>query len=161
MPEPAPAEREAPGSWLPDFCSPRTALSVLALAELVLLVVMYSPKPAWPEFGQLLAGTVLVQWLALCSLVSLCLLRRRLAQLSVAMSVAGAFAIVLGILLLGTLIAVTIDRNLRLGLTDGLGTMQEFVLSVMLVGALVTAGALRYFYVQAQWQRQVRAQARA
>ena len=161
MAEAARADRDAKGTWLPDFCSPRTALSVLALAELVLLIVMYSPKPAWPEFGRVVAGTVLVQWLALCSLVSLCLARNALARLSVAMSVAGAFAIVVGIMLVGTLIAVTIDRNLRLGLTWELGTTQQVVMSIALVGALVTAGALRYFYVQAQWQRQVRAQARA
>ena len=151
----------APATWLPDFCSPRTALSVLALAQLVLLIVLLAPRPEWPGLGRFAAGTVLVQWLALCALVSLCLARRRLARLSVAMSVAGAYAIVLGILLAGTLLAVTVDRGLEFNLTRDLGTPQHVAMSVLLVGALVTTGALRYFYVQAQWQREVRAQARA
>lgn len=155
---PTPAD---PAAWLPDFCSPRTAIAVLALAELVLLVVLYAPSPDWPTLGRLATGTLFVQWLALCSLVSLCLARRRLARLPVPASVAGAFAIVLGILLLGTLLAVTIDRALAFDLTSGLGTPEHIALSVLLVGALVTTGALRYFYVQAQWQREVRAQARA
>src|SRR5262245_26152126 len=146
MPETALAERDTTGTWLPDFCRSSTALAVLALAELVLLVVIYAPAPHWPGLGELAAGTVLVQWLALCSLVSLCLARKRLAKLSVAMSVAGAFAIVLAILMLGALIAVTIDRNLRMGLTWGLGPTHHFVFSVAVVGGLVTAGALRYFY---------------
>ncbi|HVF34648.1 MAG TPA: sensor histidine kinase [Candidatus Saccharimonadia bacterium] len=160
----SPAARAAPAdpaAWLPDFCSPRTALAVLALAELVLLVVLYAPGPDWPTLGRLATGTLFVQWLALCALVSLCVARGRLARLPVATGVAGAYAIVLGILLLGTLLAVTIDRALAFDLTRELGTPQHIALSVLLVGALVTTGALRYFYVQAQWQREIRAQARA
>lgn len=163
MPEPQRPRAAAadPAAWLPDFCSPRTALAVLALAELVLLVVLYAPSPQWPSLGRLASGTLFVQWLALCALVSLCVARGRLARLPVAGGVAGAFAIVLGILLAGTLLAVTIDRALGFGLTRELGSPQQIALSILLVGALVTTGALRYFYVQSQWQREVRAQARA
>src|SRR5687768_2101211 len=132
----APAATAA--TWLPDFCSPRTALAVLALAQLVLLVVLFAPRPGWPSFARVAAGTVLVQWLALCVLVSLCLARGRLARMPVGMSVAGAYAIVLGILLLGTLLGVTLDRELGLGLTRELGTPQHVAASVLVVGALVT-----------------------
>src|SRR5688500_11628543 len=100
MPEARPrAPVDAAPTWLPDFCSPRTALAVLALAQLVLLVVLFARQPGWPTFARVAAGTVLVQWLALCALVSLCLARGRLARMSVGMSVAGAYSIVLGILM--------------------------------------------------------------
>ncbi len=154
-------ENPAPSSWLPDFCNPGTALSVAALAEIVLLAVLFAPQPGWPGFSRLATTTLFVQWLALCALVALCLARGRLARLAVGMSVAGAFAIVLVILGAGTLVAVALDRTLGFGMTPGYGEASHVALQVMLVGALVTAGALRYFYVQAQWQREVRAQARA
>ena len=150
-----------PSGWLPDFCAPRTALAVLALAELVLLIVLIAPSPEPPDLARLASGTAFVQWLALCALVALCLARRRLARLSAASATAGAFAIVLPILGLGTWLAVTVDRALAFGLTRELGAMHQIVVAVMGVGAIVTAAALRYFHVQALWQRGVKAQARA
>ena len=150
-----------PPGWLPDFCAPRTALAVLALAELVLLIVLIAPSPEGPDLARLASGTAFVQWLALCALVALCLARGRLARLPAASGALGAFALVLPILGLGTWLAVTVDRALAFGLTRELGPPERIVFSVVAVGAIVTAAALRYFYVQALWQRGVQAQARA
>ena len=150
-----------PAGWLPDFCAPRTALAVLALAELVLVIVLVAPAPEGPGFARLATGTAFVQWLALCALVALCLARGRLARLPATAATAGAFALVLPILALGTWLAVTVDRALAFGLTRELGAPHRIVFAVSAIGAIVTAAALRYFHVQALWQRGVQAQARA
>ena len=157
----APATGAEPSSWLPDFCHPRVSLAVLALAEIVLLVVLFAPGDGLPHFAEISTGTLLVQWLGVCALVALCAARDTLAKQSVATSVALAYTVVLTIVGLGSVAAITLDRQVELGLTDDLGPLWMVVGQVLAVTTLVMTASMRYFYVRAQWQHQVKEQARA
>lgn len=162
MAGPAPEARPVePSSWLPDFCVPGTALAVLALAETVLIVVLSAPGQHAPTFTELTTGTLLVQWLACAALVALCSARDQLARLPVVASVASAYAIVLAVVGLASWVAIALDRLLALGFTRELGEPVRAVASIVAITLLVTTAALRYFYVRAQWQHGVKAQARA
>src|SRR5258706_1277415 len=82
---------EVPHRWLPDFCSLPVLAALLLVAELVFLVVQFAPREApLPGVAELTAGSVFVQWLALCSALALCKLRGPLTR--VAPTLAPAFA---------------------------------------------------------------------
>ena len=148
--------------WLPDFCSLPVLGALLLLAELVFLVVQFSPTgDALPELAELFAGSVYVEWLALCCALALCKLRGPLTTVAPKLAPALAYLAVLLIVAAGSALVFQLDRMLELKLTQGVGSAARFVGGCVLLTAMVTAAAFRYFYVQAQWQRQVRAQARA
>jgi two-component system sensor histidine kinase AlgZ len=102
-----------------------------------------------------------VEWLALCCALALCKLRGPLTRVAPTLAPVVAYFTVLLIVLLGSALVLHLDRLLELELTRGAGTTSRFIGGCVLLAALVTAAAFRYFYVQAQWQRQIRAQARA
>jgi two-component system sensor histidine kinase AlgZ len=150
------------GSWLPDFCGWPALLALVTAAELVLLVVLLAPGPVSALIGQrLVVGTVFVQWLALCCALSLCRLRHVIARMAIVAGVVLAYGSVLAIVALGSVAVHWLDQTMELGLTIGAGRMLDFVLANTAITALVAAAAFRYFYVRAQWQREVRAQAKA
>jgi two-component system sensor histidine kinase AlgZ len=148
--------------WLPDFCSLPVLGAVMLAAQLLILVILLAPGEATGPLGaRLVAGTAYVQWLALCNVVVLCRTRARLMRLPVAAAIGGAFATVLAITAAGSALVFWVDQLLGFGLTLPPDQFAEFVLSNTLIVALVAAATFRYFYVSAQWQRQVKAQAKA
>ncbi len=159
------AERPQDGlvaRWLPDFCSLRVLLALLAVAELVVLIVVLAPnRDGTPAFGRVFVDSVYVQWLALCCALALCRLRATIARLEVVPGVALAYACVVGIVAVGSGLVFWLDVALGLKLTVPDGTAAHFIGGNTAIAALVTAAAFRYFYVRAQWQRGVQAHARA
>lgn len=146
--------------WLPDFCSVSTVGTLLVLAELVMLVALYAPDDGnWPGFDRVLAGSFLALWIALVAAVSLCQLRGLLLRLPVPLAVLMAYLVVIAAVALGSALLFWLDHALETRLTIAGQLLQHFVYANALVAALVAAVAFRYFYVQAHWRRQVRAQA--
>jgi two-component system sensor histidine kinase AlgZ len=148
--------------WLPDFCSLRVLLALLAVAEVVVLIVVLAPnRDGAPALGRVFVDSVYVQWLALCCALALCRLRAPISRLGVVAGVALAYGCVVAIVALGSALVFWLDTTLGLKLTVPDGTALHFVGGNIAIAALVTAAAFRYFYVRAQWQRGVQAQARA
>lgn len=149
-------------SWLPDFCSLPVFGSIMLVAELVVLVVVLAPDGTGEPIGQrLVVASVFGEWLALCMLLCLCRLRPWLAAQPHLRGVALAYACVLAIAALGSIVVYWLDHALSLRLTIEPGRALHFMVGITLLTALVAAAALRYFYVRAQWQHEVRAQAKA
>jgi len=148
--------------WLPDFCSLPVFASLLLVAQVVFLVIAFAPDGArLPTPGGLLVGSLYVQWLALCCAVSLCKLRAPLIRTMPRFTPLVAYLSVLLIVAGGSVLVYQLDTLLEIGLAANAGSAARFVGGSVAVAALVAAAAFRYFYVQAQWQREVRAQARA
>lgn len=148
--------------WLPDFCRLPRLAAALGLAELVVLVLALAPSAqgAWSR-AEFLIASGFALWLALTSAVVLCALRRPLGRLPRAVSVPLALAVPPLAAGLGAVLLRQIDLGLSLGLTAQHGDGAAFVRGAVLLGALIGAIALRYFYVQDQWRAQVDAHARA
>jgi two-component system sensor histidine kinase AlgZ len=162
---PPPVRRDlplTPPRWLPDFCSVQVLFAVMVVAELLVFVILIAPSDETRALLPRLTTTSLfVQWLALVSAVCLCKLRPRLEKLKPWVGVAWAYALMLMVTVLGSLLVFWIDQALGLGMTLPAQFGVRFVWRNTLLCALIGAALLRYFYVFEQWRGRVRAEAKA
>jgi two-component system sensor histidine kinase AlgZ len=148
--------------WLPDFCTPTVALAVSIVAELALLIVLVAPDDAdHVNLGQLASGTVLVQWIASICVLTLCRLRASLHRLSVPVGASAALATVTALVFASSALAHWLASSFDLGLVQARTGTLRFALSNAVVALLVAAAILRYGYVQAESQRDLRARGQA
>jgi two-component system sensor histidine kinase AlgZ len=149
--------------FLPNFCDPRMVLGAVLLAEL-LAFTFALVRPAEVGFLTELARlSVLMQWLGLTSSALLCLARDSLRRLTTPL-VTGA---VLGIVLLN-IVVLSVGIH-WIGRWRGEGVVLEifpaalwpFATRNLLIGLIVTALLLRYFFVTHQWRRHVESVARS
>jgi len=133
---------------VPELCN-ATALSLLVLfGELLVLVLVFATGEFdWLRFALL---SLFVQWVALTSAGLLCGLRERLATFGVVPGALLAFALVLAVTLVVGLVAQQItDSAWQRG-----GFDWALLGSQLVISGIITALALRYFYVQQQLRAQ-------
>lgn len=122
---------------------------------LVLALAMVQAQHGWIDWGYFGLLSLFVQWIALTSIAMICLLRPRLARLSVAGATLAIVALVLTDVFAFSLFA---DRVLH----PGIGAPQwHNIAKKMLLALLITLMILRYFYLQHQWQQQQEAELQA
>jgi two-component system sensor histidine kinase AlgZ len=149
-------------AWLPDFCSVQVLFAVMVVAELLVVVILIAPSDETrPLLSRLTTTSLFVQWLALVCAVCLCKLRPQLEKLTPWVGVAWAYALMLVITVMGSLLVFWIDQALNLNLTLPPQFGVRFVWRNALLCALIGAALLRYFYVFEQWRARVRAEAKA
>lgn len=155
MAEPAPD-----GLWLPDLCRLPRLLAMLGLAQLTVLVVLLVPHPAAPwDVPAFVSASGYALWLALSVAVLLCACRRPLSRLPVRLGALAAVALAMVVAVMAS--AIVHGLFASVGSDTGLPGFGRFVGGSGAVVALLTAIALRYFYVIDRWQAQVAAHARA
>jgi two-component system sensor histidine kinase AlgZ len=147
-------------TFLPDFCNIRMVFAVVVVAELLALVlVLGSPEPGTPHWEVLGITSLFIQWVALTSAALLCVLRRILARFGNIGAGIASYALVL----LATL--ALSELSFRLGQAQGLqfnaGWHRAFLLNNLGVSAIVSAVALRFFYLQHQQRIHLQAQLEA
>jgi len=152
--------------FLPDFCTPGAVLAVVLVAELVALVLAIASSPGGMAFWDGLARlSLFLLWLALLSAAVLCAMRPRLAGLSPAAVSAVAMVLVIGIVAVVSAAAWWAGRwwaGLPAVLSAPAGSGPgNFILKNVTVAGIVTGLLLRYFWVTAQWRKNVEAEARA
>ncbi len=164
-----PPRTDAP--WLPDLCRAPRVGAMLGLAQLVVLVVALTPdgSPDW-TLAHFVSASGYALWLALAVTVLLCVSRRAISRLprrSGALVAVGLATLVaaMAAAIVHTLFASVggdVDGTGGTGGTGGDGGgFVRFVGGSAAVVALITALALRYFYVIDRWQVQLGANARA
>ena len=148
--------------FLPNFCDVRMVFAVVVIGELLAFVLTLAPFTASGErWGQLSVISLFVQWVGLTSAAVLCAARPYLGHYRE--NVAAALSYLL--LLLVTL--ALSEGAYRIALLTGFGWNvsplwhAELILRNLAVSAIVCAVVLRYFYVQHQWERQVKAESQA
>ena len=147
--------------WLPQFCQPATAYSAMLLAQIVVVIAVFSPGEASSSWWRALStGTVLAQWIALSTLAVLCLLRPRLVNLPSGAALAAVTGVLMLTAWLMAWLGYTLDRELEWGLMSAQQRSDRFVLGVVAIVLVMGALGLRYGYVHVQWRLQVEAQAR-
>jgi two-component system, LytTR family, sensor histidine kinase AlgZ len=143
--------------YLPNFCSASAVLTIVVICELTALLLALARNQAvlgfWSDLG---LTSMFLLWIALCGAAMLCGLRDYLARQSVAVSA----ALVLGItVLLVILVSAAAYHFSTLNLFPTL--RWTFLARNAGITFVVTALALRYFYVTEEWRRNVELQARA
>jgi len=147
--------------FLPNFCANRTVFLTVLVVELLAFVLTLADSRAWEDFWPQLAITSLfMQWIALGVAAILCHGRRWTARFSPAATTLTAFGIAQMITLLCSLPALWLAANAGFGLNPTT-TLLPVIVRNQAISAIITLLALRYFYVQHQWQRQIEAEARA
>jgi len=159
------ASEDGKAYYLPDFCASRAALAIVLIVEITAFVlVLANPSPVgfWLDLARL---SLFLIWIALAGAGLLCWSSRWLKRLDAARLSAATLAII------GSVIAAVCAAAWTLGRSqyaEGLGIhglfpaeFWEFALRSISIGLIITALALRYFYVAHEWQRNVEMQARA
>lgn len=141
---------------MPDLCRVRAVFMLLITSELLVLVLAIVQAEAgwidWNYFGLL---SLFVQWTTLTSAALICLLRQKLASLSVSRATLCIVTIVLADVLAFSLFA---DSVLY---TRADVAMWRGVAKKLLLALLITLMVLRYFYLQHQWQQHREAEMQA
>lgn len=152
--------------YLPDFCTSRAALAIVLIVELTAFVLALAgwnrELGFWINLSRL---SLLLIWIGLVSAALLCWLSRWLRKLSAAQISVAVLVIIPGVV--GCMCALSWAAG-RTAFAQDLGIepmfpseLWGFVLRNMAIGLVITALALRYFYVAHEWQRNVEMQARA
>lgn len=151
-------------AYLPDFCGVRMAITVILTGELLAIVLTLANGGVHQSRFQTLAlHSLFIQWVALSCVAILCLLRSRLNRLADIWSTLLSYLTILAVTVLVTEVAWWLLHAMpagSLGLSMDANHAQLLVRSVG-ISSIVSALALRYFYVQHQWRRHVQAEAEA
>ena len=145
---------------LPDFCEQGNLLRTMLIAQLLAFILMAAQTGDWLERLRSLATiSLFIQWVAVVSIALLCALQRPLSRLHDGVAAVLAFALLLGVTLAFTVIAYALAEFVRFPL--GEVELATLLAENATISAIVSAIALRYFYVTAQWRRQVEQAAEA
>ncbi|MGB4876233.1 MAG: histidine kinase [Candidatus Competibacter sp.] len=147
--------------FLPDFCTNRAAFVMVLLAELFALVLALHEADKISEFWNHLALiSLFVQWVVLGVATVLCACKHWLKRLD---STTAAFAVLTLALLITLLFSIAGWWFLepRPDLLENPAPPLPLLARNLATSSIITLIALRYFYIQHQWQRNVEAEARA
>ena len=151
---------------LPDFCAGPAVAAIFLILVLTALVLALARQPELLELWIILArSSLFLLWIGVGCSAALCWLRKPIESLPIARASAVAVTLVIMVVALVSGFALLLARS---DLAGGFAfdmTFQlrpwRFVLSNALIGGIVGALTMRYFYVRGQWQRNVELQARA
>ena len=159
---------KAPTFFLPDFCAPPAVFAVVLIAELVALVIALARQALHDNFWADLAGSsMFLLWIGLTCSVVLCRSRPWLQTMPPSRAAMVAIGLLVATIGLVSEAVFQVGRLWGGGAsTDGAPTFfphdhAGFVLRNIVVGFIVSALALRYFYVSAEWKRSIEQEALA
>ena len=158
-------DARAPTFFLPDFCAPRAVLAVVLIVELVAIIFAIARQALHSNFWiDLATGSLFLLWLGLACSAVLCRARPYLQRQT------PNRASSLTLLMLTATVGVVSELVYQVGRVWG-GDLPDvaifpqdhagFLLRNLAVGAIVSALALRYFYVSAEWKRSIEMEALA
>lgn len=143
-------------SFLPDFCGVRMVFVVVLIAELLAIIITLAlPGHINERSSDLALNSLFIQWIALSSILILCISRPYLSVLSDYWAATFSYLLVLIVAFIITELAWWLlyewpDRTIYSSSSHGM-----FLLRCMGISAIVSALALRYFFVQHQWRRNI------
>jgi two-component system, LytTR family, sensor histidine kinase AlgZ len=162
----APQRHSTPTFFLPDFCGPRAVLAIVLIVELVALVFAIARQALHDNFWTDLAtSSLFLLWTGLTCAAVLCRARPWLQNMPAeraALIATGMLVVTIGVVSevvfqVGRFWTVDTGLSFTLFPTDHAG----FLLRNLAVGFIVSALALRYFYINAERQRSIEMEALA
>ena len=150
--------------YLPDFCRARAVLAIVIICELTALVLALARNEAamgfWPDLAR---TSMFLLWIGLCGAAALCLLRANLNSQSIRKG--SAIVLALTTVLVMVISSAAYWFGTRGGWMDPAALVTQdhwtFLLRNVAIALVVTALALRYFYVTHEWRHNVELQAKA
>ncbi|MDQ1362290.1 MAG: His kinase protein [Pseudomonadota bacterium] len=146
---------------LPNFCAVGNVFMLAILVELLAVVLALAPGDRNTFWEQLAMTSMFAQWLALLNAALLCIWRQRLNALPVVRGLVLTFILLMFTTLILSYAVIIIGRMVGFYAFAAPDWLQFFYLRNLATGAVVYAVVLRYFYIQHQWQLQIRAQSHA
>jgi two-component system sensor histidine kinase AlgZ len=152
--------------FLPDFCHTRSVLAVVLISELVAIVLTLAHEPVGLGFWTDLARTSLfLMWIGLSSAAVLCAARRFLERTSVPKAVAVCLGLLLAVTLVISEATWWIGERWLDRFSVDVGHLfptdhASFLVRNLCIAFIVSALALRYFFVTSEWRRHVEMKAR-
>lgn len=157
-----PLDWQRPATWLPDFCTTPVVVKIVLLSGLALILVQVAPNESpRAHITQLTVGMLYVLALNGLMVAALCRTGAWLREKTSYAAVLWTFALVIGLTAMGSLAAFWLDHALGLGATIDVAMFDQFVIGNSIFAAVLWGVILRYFYVNGEHQRQIKAQAEA
>lgn len=149
-------------SFLPNFCSARIVLLAVVSAELLAFILaLASGHTGHALWLNLALVSLFIQWIALGNILVLCLSRPRLGRLSPLGAALGCYGLSLLVTLVASVCAVWLTSMEPAAFVDKFSLREGFIQRNLAISAIVSAVALRYFYVQHQWKQNALIEARS
>ncbi len=152
--------------FLPDFCSAAAVLAVVLIAELVAIMFAIARQALRQDFWIDLAScSLFMLWIGLGCAAVLCRARPWLQRLPATRAAMISIGLLVGTVGIVSELVYQIGRLWSGGFTDINAVFPtdhaSFLLRNLIVGFIVSALALRYFYVSAEWKRSIEMEALA
>jgi two-component system, LytTR family, sensor histidine kinase AlgZ len=163
---PSDQRNRAPAFFLPDFCEARAVLAVVLIVELVAIMLTIARQSLHNNFWvDLAACSLFLLWVGLGCAAALCRSRGWLSQMSPQRAASIALALLVAVVGIVSELVFQVGRIWSFGLPEG-GELfptdhAAFLIRNLAVGFIVSALALRYFYVSTEWKRSVEMEALA
>ena len=164
---PAQPASKAPTFFLPDFCASPAVFAVVLIAELVALVIALARQALHDDFwADLAGGSLFLLWIGLTCAGVLCRARPWLQTMPASRAAMVAVGLLVATIGLVSEIVYQVGQFVTVDLNEGEAGFfphqhAGFVLRNIGVGFIVSALALRYFYVSAEWKRSIEQEALA
>jgi len=165
--EPDAAER----TFLPDFCNTRIIFLAILIAQLLSFVLALAGGISRPNFWVYLSlVSLFVTFIAIGNILVLCVSRKFLHKLHHAAAAITYYTLSLTITLIVSVasILVTPTEVLWAASPENVQTLNlldiltsDILIRNMAISAIVSAVALRYFYIQNQWKANIQVEARS
>jgi len=156
----SPSDSQAIDLFLPDFCSIRIVFGVVVTAELLAFVLaLAGTRSSFNVLDNLALTSLFIQWVALSCAAVLCVSRRYLCRLQETTAAAVSYLSLIAV----TGIVSEVAWWLLAGSDDTAwgGSHAVFLLRNLGISAIVSAVALRYFYIQHHWRRRMESESQA
>lgn len=151
--------------FLPDFCAAQAVLAIVLIVELVAFMLAIARQTQTGFWIDLASLSLFLLWLGLSCAAVLCRSRNWLARMPTPRAAATALALLLATIAVIAEVVYQTGRFWSAGLNDIATVFPRehgpFLLRTLTIGFIVSALALRYFYVSAEWKRSIELEARA
>jgi two-component system, LytTR family, sensor histidine kinase AlgZ len=151
--------------YLPDFCTSRAALVLILIVELTAFVLTLARQNEVDFWTDLARTSIFLLWIGLAGAALLCLVNKQIARLSVAQGSTVVFVLIAVIITLVSSCAFWMGRSETIADFGVAGLFPRnlglFLLRNLSIGIVITALALRYFFITHEWRRNVEMQAAA
>ena len=147
--------------FLPNFCGVRMVLALMVIAQLLAFVLALGQMGSESRWKDLSLISLFIQWTALSSGAVLCFSRPWLRKLPNIQAGLLSYFLLLTVTAVMSEAVYWIMQGATLELPLSREWYYDFLLRNLAISAVVCAVALRYFYVQHQWKRNIESEAQA
>ncbi len=139
--------------FLPNFCGVRMVLALVVIAQMLAFVLILGPYANNDRWTDLSLISLFIQWIALTSAALLCLSRPVLRKLNNIAAACLSYILLISVTVFISEAVYWLLQSQTFYVAVSDIWHREFLLRNAGISAIVSAVALRYFYVQHQWKK--------